>query len=170
MTRPEANRIKLLDKNLLDALCHEAAGLPRRRKNYNLHQSSQDPVQKIFNALQKDSYVRPHRHPQQEKTELLMAVRGAFGAFIFDEQGMLTERFDFSAGGEVFGTEIKPNTWHTVVALEDDSVLFELKQGPYIPLADKDFASWAPEENTADVAGFVSWLQQARPGEKLSLL
>ena len=157
--------IKLLDKKLLDALSHEAEDLPRRRKNLNLHDSLEDPVQKLFNAMQADSYVRPHRHPQREKTELFIAVRGRFAALIFDDQGMLTERINFSAGGDVFGAEIRPDTWHTVIALEDGAVFFEVKQGPYAPLSDKDFAGWAPEENMADVARYLNWLQQAQVGE-----
>lgn len=157
--------IKILDKMMLDSLSREARALPRRRKNLNLHQSLDEPVQKLFIAMQADSYVRPHRHPEQEKTEFFLAIRGHFSALIFDERGRVSERIDFSAGGDVFGAEIRPNTWHSVIALENDSVFFELKQGPYIALSDKDFASWAPEENTADVKPYIQWMRQAGPGD-----
>lgn len=157
--------IKLLDKALLDALTHEAEGLPRRRKNLNLHQSENDPTQKLFNAMQTDSYVRPHRHPEPEKTELILAVRGGFAALVFDAQGVVTERIEFASGGEVLGIEIRPDTWHTVIALEDGSVFFEVKQGPYAPLSDKDFAGWAPAENTPDTEKYMQWLRQAGPGQ-----
>jgi len=158
--------IKLLDKKLLDGLVREADSLPRRRKNLNLHESLHDPLQKLFNAMQADSYVRPHRHSEMEKTELFMAVRGRFAALIFDDEGRVIERIEFSPGGEVFGAEIKPNTWHTVIALDDGAVFFEVKQGPYSPLSDKDFAKWAPQENTAAVKEFMAWLHQAGPGEQ----
>lgn len=157
--------IKLLDKQLLDTLSREAEDLPRRRKNLNLHHSLQDPAQKLFNAMQTDSYVRPHRHPEPKKTELFIAVRGRFAALVFDDNGSLIERIDFSPDGEVFGAEVKPDTWHTVIALEDGSVFFEVKQGPYAPLSDKDFAAWAPEENSTTVREFMNWLRHARPGE-----
>ena len=157
--------LKLLDKKLLDSLISEAAGLPRRRKNLNLHQSLEDPSQKLFNAMQADSYVQPHRHPEPEKTELLIAVRGRFAALIFDEQGSVTERIEFAPGGEIFGAEIRPNTWHTVIALEDGSVFLEVKQGPYAPLSDKDFAGWAPVENAPGVSQYMQWLRQAKPGQ-----
>lgn len=158
--------IKLLDKKLLDELAHEAEGLPRRRKNLNLHHSSEDPVQKLFNAVQADSYVRPHRHPELAKTELFIAVRGRFAALIFDDTGSVTEWIEFSPEGEILGAEIKPNTWHTVIALEDGSVFFEVKQDPYAPLSDKDFSSWAPEENAVAVNEFMNLLHHARPGEQ----
>jgi len=169
MTGCEFLMIKLLDKKLLNELGQEAESLPRRRKNLNLHHSFKSPVQKLFNAMQVDSYVRPHRHPEEEKTELFIAVRGRFAALIFDENGTVTEHIEFSPDGEVFGAEIKPNTWHTVIALEDGSVFFEVKQGPYTPLSDKDFAAWAPEETSAAVKEFMNWLHHARPGEPSSL-
>lgn len=158
--------ITVLDNKLFDELIRQADALPRRRKNLNLHQSLDEPVQKLFNAMQADSYVRPHRHPEKEKTELFIAVRGRFAALIFDRDGVVTERIEFSAGGDTLGAEIKPDTWHTVIALEDNSVFFEVKQGPYTAMSDKDFASWAPDENTAEVGSFMQWMRLAKPGEK----
>jgi len=151
---------------MLERLNQEAVSSPRRRTNLNLHESLDAPLQKLFIAMQTDSYVRPHRHPEKEKTELFIAVKGAFAALIFDDGGKVTERIEFSANGDVLGAEIKPDTWHTVLALEDGAVFFEVKQGPYIPLTDKDFASWAPEENTAEVKAYMNWLHEAKPGEQ----
>ena len=153
--------IKLFDKPLLDSLSHEAQTLPRRRKHLNLHTSLQDPVQKLFVAMQQNSYVRPHRHPEPEKTELFIAVRGRLAALIFDDQGGIVERVEFSPDGDVFGAQIDPNTWHTVIALEDGAVFIEVKQGPYVALSAKDFAPWAPEENTPAVKEYMSGLQRA---------
>ena len=158
--------VTVLNQDLLTALVAEADALPRRRKNLNLHAAADEPVQKLFNAMQADSYVRPHRHPEKEKTELFIAVRGSFAALIFNDQGIVTDRFEFSAGGEIFGAEIRPDTWHTVIALQDGAVFFEVKQGPYAPLSDKDFAVWAPMENSAGVHEFMQWLQQARVGDR----
>ncbi|MDH5408197.1 MAG: WbuC family cupin fold metalloprotein [Gammaproteobacteria bacterium] len=155
-------------KEMLDELSREADTLPRRRKNLNLHQNLDDPVQKLFNAMQTDSYVRPHRHPETSKTELFIAVRGSFAIILFDDEGKITDYQKISPAGEVFGAEIKPNTWHTVIALEDQSVFFEVKQGPYTPLSDKDFAAWAPEDGATTVAEFMHCLQQAKQGDQLS--
>jgi len=33
-----------------------------------------------------------------------------------------------------------------MVALAPDTVILEIKKGPYSAMSDKDFASWAPEE------------------------
>lgn len=160
--------LRKLDQLLLDNLSTESKHLPRRRHNLNLHQNSDDPVQKLFIAMQSDSYVRPHRHPEKEKTELFIAIRGLFAILLFDDRGTLLERTEISSQSPVFGAEITPGTWHTVVALQDDSVFFEVKQGSYAPLSDKDFASWAPSENTEGVAGYMQWLKQASPGDSLA--
>jgi hypothetical protein len=45
-------------------------------------------------------------------------------------------------------------------------VLFEVKPGPYEPLNDKDFATWAPAEGDPAAAAFVDWYRRAMPGER----
>lgn len=162
--------VRVFDKKTLNDLCMEASTSPRKRKNLNLHPTLEDPVQKLFIAMQKDSYVRPHRHPQKEKTELFLSVQGKLAALIFNNDGTIAERIEFSANGDAVGAEIKPDTWHTIIALEDSAVFFEVKQGPYTMLSDKDFASWAPEENTSEVENYIHWLHQAKPGDRLSTL
>ena len=39
-----------------------------------------------------------------------------------------------------------------MIALEEDTVLLEIKKGPYQPRYDKDFAVWAPKELTEESA------------------
>ena len=54
--------------------------------------------------------------------------------------------FDVSVLEPVRGLQLAEGAFHSLVALADDSVIFELKQGPYQPLADKDFLSAFPLE------------------------
>ena len=115
--------------------------------------------------MQRDSYVRPHRHMQEEKTELFVAIQGRFALLLFDDNGTVIQRLELAPQGEAFACEVKPGTWHTVVALEDDAVFLEIKQGPYIALSDKDFAPWSPAENTPDVDRFIQWLSSCKVGE-----
>ena len=61
------------------------------------------------------------------------------------------------------GAELPVDTWHTLVALQP-SILFELKEGPYHALSDKDFAAWAPAEGDPDCDDFVAWYSSALPG------
>jgi hypothetical protein len=54
--------------------------------------------------------------------------------------------------------ELADNQFHTLVALEPDTVMFELKQGPYSPTADKDFLTRFPAEGEpAAVAQELAW-------------
>ena len=52
---------------------------------------------------------------------------------------------DHSRG--MYGVEIPERTWHMLVVLEENSVIYEVKDGPWSPLNDKQFASWAPGES-----------------------
>lgn len=156
--------MKTVEEASLADLSAEARASARGRRNRNLHQALDEPVQRFCNAIEPGSYVRPHRHPQAGKWELFIALRGAAVALSFDGQGRVTGRTELRAGGPVYAVEIPEGTWHTLAALEVGTVLFEIKQGPYIPLSDKDFAPWAPAEGDADAAAFESWFRDAAVG------
>lgn len=147
----------------LARLSAEAAASPRRRKNMNLHESLTDRVQRLFNAMEPGTYVRPHRH--RDKWELFMAPRGALVALIFDDNGRVLNRYEIGANREYACVEIPPDTWHTLIALEPGTTMFEVKPGPYLALSDKDFASWAAAEGDSQAASLEHWFRAARPGE-----
>jgi cupin fold WbuC family metalloprotein len=157
--------MKLFDDALLDDLTAKAKASPRLRANHNVHAELDEPVQRLFIAIEPGSYVQPHRHPEKEKWEFFMCLRGRLAALFFDEQGQLLRREELSPNGPVHGFEVPPNTWHTVTALEPGSLFLEVKQGPYTPLSDKDFAAWAPKEGEPHCGDFVAWLVDAQPGE-----
>ena len=60
---------------------------------------------------------------------------------------------DATAGN--FGVELSPRTWHTFVSLRSGTVLYEVKEGPYVVDADKVFAEWAPVEGGDDANAYV---------------
>ena len=155
-----------LDNRQLQALCQDAQSLPRRRKNLNVHSDMADTVQRLFIAMQPDSYVRPHRHVEVEKTETFVVVHGEFEILIFESNGCLQERVFLSdKDGGVRLVVIPPGIWHTVIARQVDSIFFEVKQGPYQALSDKDFAAWAPLEQSSTVNVFMEWLRHAEIGD-----
>jgi cupin fold WbuC family metalloprotein len=155
--------MKSIDQALLATLAQEAAAAPRRRKNHNLHPQLSDPVQRLLNAVQPGSYVRPHRHAG-DRWELFLALQGAFAVLTFDGDGRVTARYDLRAGGPLMAVEIPGGTIHAVVALEPDSVFFETKPGPYAALSDKDFAAWAPVEGDRSASALEAWYRTAQPG------
>jgi cupin fold WbuC family metalloprotein len=147
--------VRTVTPDELDTLSLTAATNPRRRLNLNLHGDYADPCQRLFNAVEPDSYLRPHRHTDPPKPECFVAIRGRFHLLIFDDTGMVTKRIELAAAGPVVAADLPAGVWHAIVALEPGSIFFETKPGPYTPLTDKDFAPWAPAEGSMDSQGYL---------------
>lgn len=161
--------VKRFSPEFLGTLIEEAGLSPRSRQHRNIHQSYEDPCQRFLNAIGMDSYIRPHRHSLDPKTETLVAVRGTFALVIFDDDGAVQEmvRFGTEKYGEVeglsVGVDLPPGTWHTIIALVPDAVLLELKAGPFDSTAAKEPAPWAPEEGSVDALPYLQWLRGLLP-------
>ena len=124
---------------------------PRLRKHLNLHSDFAEPSQRILNAVEPNSYIRPHRHLSDPKVEHLIVLRGAFALCLFKEDGEISQVIKLSPACQqnfTLAAEIDPYSWHTLISLTSGSVLFETKSGPFNPSQAKDVATWAPEEGT----------------------
>ncbi len=153
----------VLDNALLDSVCAAAAASPRRRKNHNLHASDDAPVHRLLNAVQTDSYIAPHRHLDPAKDETFIVLRGLMGLLIFDEAGNIIEKIKVGAGNtasDALGVDIPAGTWHTSFALTPDTVIFEVKAGPYRPLSEAEREPWAPMENAPGAAAQLARWQK----------
>lgn len=141
-----------LDQTLFDRVASEARQSPRLRRNHNLH-AEPDLVQRFLNVLQPGTYVRPHRHLRPtpgEGFECFLVLQGALGVLLLDAQGQVIEQVCLESGGPVRGVELREGIFHTLVALAPDTVMFEIKQGPYRPANDKDFLTAFPAEGTPE--------------------
>lgn len=134
--------MKLITEELLDAVTSQAKENPRLRMNYNFHAEMDAPIHRLLNALEPGTYLPPHRHRDKEETYLVL--RGSLLAFFYDEAGDVTAKVLLNPSEGKYGLEIPPCTWHSIVALESGTVIFEIKKGPYSPLSPEDLASWAP--------------------------
>ncbi|AWB68036.1 cupin fold metalloprotein, WbuC family [Saccharobesus litoralis] len=157
--------MKNFDQRFFDQLVERAKASPRRRTNENLHDDYNAPVQRLFIAMEPDSYVRPHRHIESNKWEFFYVSQGRLLFLLYDEQGTVTKKVELSANGPQQGLEIPPNVWHSTVALESGTVFFEVKEGPYTVTTDKGFAQWAPVEGDPEVADFIAKLVNIQEGE-----
>lgn len=137
-------RLRTLGEEAIVAAVAAARAGTRGRSNHNLHPTLADPVQRFLNAMQPGSYVRPHRH-EPGRWELFLLLDGEAAALLFDDAGEVVETAVLRRGG-VRAVEIAGGVWHTLLALAPDTLLFEVKPGPYTPNADKDFVPWAPRE------------------------
>ncbi|NJC87532.1 MAG: cupin fold metalloprotein, WbuC family [Methylococcaceae bacterium] len=159
--------LKTISHTQLAKLSQSARQLPRRRKNLNLHPVLEDPIQRLFNALEPGTYARPHWHARPDGWELMLAAAGAFDILIFDESGRLTDRIELASTYGNLLVEIPPYTWHSLVARQPQTVMFEVKPGPYQALDDKDFAVWAAPEGSLAAVDFLAWMETARPGDRV---
>jgi len=154
--------MKAFDARYLNDLTGRAKNSPRLRQHQNIHQSYQEACQRLFNAIEPGSYIRPHRHASEPREELLIAIRGSMALMTFDDQGSVTSilRFGSEKHGRdlAAGAEVASSTWHTVVALEAGCVLLEVKAGPFDPNQPKDLAPWAPEEGSDAAANYLNRL------------
>ena len=153
--------MKLIDSKIIVATSLRAKESPRKRMNYNFHEL-EEPLQRLINAVEPDSYVRPHRHLAVDKVEVFLLLKGKGAAFEFDSEGKIIHQTLLERDEGVRGVMINPGCWHTIVALEEGTVFFEVKLGPYEPLSDKDFAPWSPApEDTDAVKSYLRFLQKA---------
>ena len=160
-TRSTHERWTVIDRALIGQKIEDAKKNVRRREIHNFHSSDQDALHRMLNSIQPGSYIRPHRHSDPPKDEAFVLLNGAAGFVIFDaEQGPRKKEFillDYDRG--TYGIDIRAGVWHTLFSLEPDTVLYEVKPGPFAPLADKDFAPWAPRDSSPDAVGFLMDLE-----------
>ena len=141
--------MKLIDKKLLDETMEKAMKSPRLRMNYNFHDTLDDPINRLINAMEPDTYLRPHRHKNPDKIEIFLILRGSVALFLFDDYGNITDQRILDPKAGVYGGEIPAGVWHSLVVLESGSVVYEVKQGPFTPLSPENFASWSPSPDDA---------------------
>lgn len=155
-----------LDNRFCGQLLLRASQSPRKRSHYNLHKDLNEPVQRLCIALIKGTYVRPHHHPKSNKWELILSLRGTVCLIIFNKEGTILEKLSLSQGETLNAIELEADTWHTIFPLTEDAVILEVKEGPFEPTQESDFASWAPAEGHEQVTHFLNWLENSAPGEK----
>ena len=145
-----------INNELLSALTVEAASSKRKRKNYNFHKEPQARIQRMLNAMEPGTYVRPHKHEDPDKLEVFFCIKGRIAVIEWTEQGEIIriEILDPLLGN--YGVEVPARTWHSLVSLEAGSVAWEVKDGPYDPADDKHFAPWAPVEGDPDAEGWLN--------------
>ncbi|WP_440994189.1 WbuC family cupin fold metalloprotein [Cysteiniphilum litorale] len=157
--------MKKIDHALMTAMAQNAKESPRLRAHHNFHAELSDSVNRLAIYLKKGTYIRPHRHSESHKWELIIALKGQMGVLIYDGMGVIVDKFVLGADGDTLGFEMKPNTWHALYAISEDALFFEVKPGPFTPTAEDDFAKWAPKEGDKEVVDFMRWQELAKVGE-----
>ena len=154
-------KTEFIDQALMDAVASEAKESPRLRMNYNFHRFTDEAVNRLLNVMHRGSYLPVHRHLNPAKSESIVVVRGKVGITIYDDAGTEVESRMVGAGCDTVGVDIEAGVWHGLVVLEDDTVVFEVKEGPFAPITPDNIASWTPAVDDAPAVGkFVKELEQ----------
>jgi cupin fold WbuC family metalloprotein len=141
-----------IDNIFIETISQKAKHSPRLRMNHNYHPQLDDLLQRMLNAMEPGTYIQPHKHEDPDKTEVFFCLRGRILLVEFNNQGEIIDSIELDTKNGNYACEIPPRTWHTVISLEPGSVAYEIKNGPYNPIDDKNFANWAPKEgNPASV-------------------
>ena len=141
----------ILDNKLFDEILEKAQSSPRRRMNYDLRTQARisglaggdvadgwaDMSQRMLNVLMADTVIPIHRHT--ETSETVIVCRGKVREEFYDAEGNKTEEFVMEAGGECPGVQVPMGQYHTLVCLEDGSVIFEAKDRAYDPVGTEEF-------------------------------
>ncbi len=144
-----------IDQSLIADLAEKARNSDRKRINFNFHKVPGDPLQRLLNVMQPGTYLQPHKHENPDKREVFIALTGKFLALEFDEQGNIADSMILDPLKGIYAAEVSARTYHTIICLEPDSAIYELKDGPYDPKDDKHFAPWAPREGAEGCNEFM---------------
>lgn len=123
-------RIQLIDQSLINEVVTEAKASPRLRMNYNFHADLGDKCQRLLNAMEPGTVMPIHHH---KVDEMWMVLQGELKVTIHNDQGEIIEEQILSPREGQYGVQIPANTWHSLEVLESGTVIFEVKEGPYIP-------------------------------------
>jgi cupin fold WbuC family metalloprotein len=137
----------------------------RGRAHLNTHDALDADVQRLFIATTRNTYIRPHRHTEAHKWEFFLLIEGRMDLLLFADDGEILERCRLSPS-DSRAVQIPVGQWHSYVCCQPGTLALEVKQGAYIPTADKDFAPWAPDEKSPDSQDFLLWMRTALVGSK----
>jgi cupin fold WbuC family metalloprotein len=153
--------MKKIDILHIKALTIQARANERKRKNMNYHVSDEDLIQRMLNAFEPGTYVHPHTHQNPDKREVFIILTGRLLVIFFDDEGNIIRHVILDRESGIFGVEIAPGEWHTATGLEEGTVVYEIKDGPYNAGDDKNFASWAPNEGESEASLQLNlWLKE----------
>jgi cupin fold WbuC family metalloprotein len=157
----------IVDRKFMDSLTEKAKKSERKRAHFNFHESLESAIHRLCMGVEPGTYVRPHRHFSVDRWELFTILRGKIVVLIFDENGYVVKRVELTAGGDTCSIEIPSDSWHAFACLENDSVVMEVKAGPYARPSEGDWMSNVPAEGEPGAAEIEKWYTTAQVGERI---
>lgn len=158
---PPPGAVVVLSEALLQSAVEGSRQSARGRIILPLHKNREEGLHRMMNVMQPGTYIRPHRHYSPPKAESIVVLRGGLWFITFENDGRVDQSWKLEPGLGDFGVDIMPGIFHSFIVTEPDTVIFEVKPGPYVKAVDKDFASWAPAEGDDNVETYQRELGRA---------
>lgn len=122
--------MKIIDEQLIGEVVAQAKKSPRLRMNYNFHQSLSDKCHRFLNALEIGTQIPVHHHVTKDETFIIL--KGKVRVNTYNDKGEIIDSIVLSSESGRYGVDIPRNTWHGLECLESGSVIFEVKEGPFV--------------------------------------
>lgn len=129
----------IIDNSILDSLSAQAEENLRLRQGLDMRTTSDDNSQRLLNAMEPGTVMPIHRHCTTSET--MVMVRGKLVERFYDNEGNLTEEYIMEPMGEYPMIQVPAGQWHSLEVLESGTVIFEAKDGKYMPLGEEDIMS-----------------------------
>lgn len=148
---------QLSEQEIQDGLLK--AGSSIRHRHPNILHNPGDEFNRVVNFIKHDSYMQTHLHPGIEKIEKIYIIQGKIAILFFNDQGVVKKCSVIEEGGLEM-IEVPAFTWHTYVMLSEFALTYETMMGIYDPKNWKEFAEFAPPENSSESISYLSKLKE----------
>lgn len=132
-------KIKKVDSTLASQMLRQAENSERKRAHHNFHARLDEDVHRLLMSATPETIFPIHRHP--DKWELMAILQGKCELMLYNPDGSIEEILLLTPGGEipasVMAFELPPGQFHRLRPLTNSLVL-EVKKGPYTPSAPED--------------------------------
>lgn len=125
----------IIDNLLLDQVSAKAKASERLLMNYNFHESPDSKAQIMLNAMEPRTVIPIACH---QTDELFVGLRGALKITLSDDGKNISLEQILNPSTGNYGVCIPKGQWHQAEVLEPDTVIFETREGCYMPVTEKD--------------------------------
>ena len=147
--------VTMVDKSDIEHFKQLSTHNQRKRIRLCTHLSQVDLLHEMLIVHDKNSYVRPHKHPN--KSESTHIIEGLVDVVLFDDDGQIERVISMGdyASGKNFYYRVAAPIFHTLIIRSEVLVFHETTNGPFDRNA-TIFASWAPDD--ADLSTIVDYM------------
>lgn len=153
------DQLEIIDERIIELTLQRARNSTRKRANYCFHTSNNE-LQRMINALLIDTYIQPHKHENPDKYEIFYILKGKLAVVSFNDKNEISDSAILEEKGINKFIVVPPKVWHTYICLSNDSIVYEIKEGPYDPKTDKQFAPWTPCEDNLEAKTYLESLKR----------